>query len=66
MFLVNFITNPELRKKGVFPNLNVDGKKSWLLGPKVWLCVGKVLGTPQRLSKDNPLFCKTLIFEDWQ
>ena len=31
-------------------------KKSWLLGQEIWLRVGKVLGTPQRLSKDNPLF----------
>ena len=34
----------------------MDGKKSWFLGPEVLLCVGKVLGTPQYLSKDSPLF----------
>ena len=34
----------------------MDGKKSWILGPEDWLHVGRVLGTPQRMSKDSPLF----------
>ena len=34
----------------------MDDKKFWFLGLEVWLCVGKVLGTPQRLSKDSHLF----------
>ena len=32
------------------------GKKFWFLSSEVWLCVGNVLGTPQLLSKDSPLF----------
>ena len=38
------------------------GKKSWFLSLEVWLCVGMVLGTPQRLFKDSPLFWKNLNF----
>ena len=41
----------------------MDGKKYWFLGPKVWLRVGKVLGTLQRLSNDSPLFWQNLNFQ---
>ena len=45
-----------LIKKGIFPNLMWVAEKSWFLSPEVWLCVEKVLGIPQRMSKDSPLF----------
>ena len=38
-------------------------KKSWFLSSEVWLCVGKVLGTPQCLFKENPLFWWNLNFQ---
>ena len=44
------------KKRVFFPNLMWMVKKSWFLSPEVWLRVGKVLGIPQRLSKDSPLF----------
>ena len=44
LFLVDFITNPRLRKKGIFPNLIWMEKN--LNFQKFWLRVGKVLGTP--------------------
>ena len=43
-------------KNVVFPNLMQIGKKSWFLSLEVWLRMGKVLGNPQHLSIDSPLF----------
>jgi len=34
----------------------MDDKKILILGLEVWLCVEKVLGTPQCSSGDSPLF----------
>ena len=56
LFLVDFITDHSLRKMEFFPNLMWMEKKSWFLDLEVWLHVRKVLGTPQHLSKDSPLF----------
>ena len=65
LFLVDFITDHRLGKNVFFPNLMWMVKISRFLSPEGWLLVGKMLGTPQRLSKDSPFFDKALIFGDW-
>ena len=55
LFLVDFITNPRLRKRAFFPNL-MWMEKILILELGSLAACGKVLGTPQRLSKDSPLF----------
>ena len=52
-----FYYRSKAKKKVVFPNLMCMGKKkSWFLSLEVWLHMGKVLGTTQRLFVYSLLF----------
>ena len=54
LFTADLVNNCQKKKKNASLKHRLGSKPT--LGPKVWLRVRNVLGTPQCLSKDSPLF----------